>query len=99
MSPEGSQKPDTSRDESFAARLKKEFGEGVDPGVSLAGERAEPPSGATSELLKRLAEHGVKSPRYKLEGEVAHHALQRNRPAQRLHDNMVPPGWRHECEC
>jgi serine/threonine protein kinase len=63
--------PDPPRDESFAARLKRKYGEGVDPEVSLGGEGVEAPSGATSELLKRLAEHGLKSPRYRLEGEVA----------------------------
>jgi len=63
--------------EPFAARLRAKYGEGVDPEVSLGGEptgpgEAEAQSGsATDELLRRLSEHGLKSPRYKLEGEVA----------------------------
>src|SRR5215831_10345698 len=66
---QGPDKPDTP--ESFAARLRKKYGDGVDPEVSLGGADPQPPTSTTSDLLKRLAEHGLKSPRYKLEGEVA----------------------------
>ncbi len=55
MTPEGSQNPDAPQD---------------DPGVSVGGEGAEAAGGATSELLDRLSKHGMKAPRYKLEGEV-----------------------------
>src|SRR5262245_47470813 len=54
---------------SLAEKIQERFGSGVDPNVSLdAGEAAVPPSDA---LLKRLAEHTLKSSRYKLHGEIA----------------------------
>ena len=39
--------------------------------MSLDKPDAQAPSGASSELLRRLADHGLKQSRYKLEGEVA----------------------------
>ena len=60
--------------ESFAARLRRRYGEGIDPAVSLEEETAaseESSAGRTGELLQRLAAHALSWPRYKLEGEVA----------------------------
>jgi formylglycine-generating enzyme required for sulfatase activity/serine/threonine protein kinase len=71
MASERSQEPASSRDESLAERLKKQFGDDLDPEVSLAGERPAAPSGAADSLLGRIAQHGPRSPRYQLEGEVA----------------------------
>src|SRR4029453_2863376 len=71
MTPAGPQTPDPAQHENVAGPLRKEHGGGVDPRVPLGGQAAEAPSDATSELLNRLSQHGVRSPRYKLEGEVA----------------------------
>jgi serine/threonine protein kinase/Flp pilus assembly protein TadD len=57
--------------ENFADRLRRRYGDGVDPEVSIGGDEPQSLGTATNELLKRLAEHGVRSPRYKVEGEVA----------------------------
>ena len=62
---------EASPNESFAARLKQKYGEHVDPEVSLDRPATEAQSGASSELLRRLADHGLKQMRYRLEGEVA----------------------------
>jgi WD40 repeat protein len=54
---------------SLTRRIQEEFGSGVDPNISLdAGEGNVPPSDA---LLKRLAEHTLKTSRYQLRGEIA----------------------------
>ncbi len=67
--------PGPDSPQSFAARLKQKYGAGVDPEVSLdaaAGDAEErTPSGASSELLRRLSDHSLKESRYTLEGEVA----------------------------
>jgi len=63
--------PDAAANESFAARLKQEYGEGVDPEVSLDRPASGAQSGASSELLRRLADHGLKQTRYRVEGELA----------------------------
>jgi serine/threonine protein kinase/formylglycine-generating enzyme required for sulfatase activity len=53
----------------LAERLKRQFGEGVDPGVSLGGEpRAD--SEPQSKLFERLRSEGPRGTRYKLLGEV-----------------------------
>ncbi len=57
--------------ENFADRLRKQYGDGVDPEVSIGGDTPQSLGAATNELLKRLAEQVVRSPRYKVEGEVA----------------------------
>jgi serine/threonine protein kinase/tetratricopeptide (TPR) repeat protein len=57
--------------ENFADRLRERYGDGVDPEVSIGGDTPQSLGPATSELLKRLADQGVRSPRYKVEGEVA----------------------------
>ena len=67
MASDDSQQPDPSPQQSFAARLKRAYGEDLDPAVSLAGDGVPAPAGAMSGLLDRLAEQGVKSPRYRLE--------------------------------
>src|SRR6187399_1408145 len=71
MAKESSQEPDPQQGDSFAARLKKKYGAGVDPQVSLGGEENADSGAGSSRLLDRLAEQGVKSARYRLEGEVA----------------------------
>ncbi len=54
----------------LAERLKRQFGEGVDPIVSLGGE-PKPDSGPQSKLFERLRAEGSRGTRYKLLGEVA----------------------------
>jgi serine/threonine protein kinase/formylglycine-generating enzyme required for sulfatase activity len=60
------------RDESapLAERLKRQFGEDVDPGVSLGGESASD-GGPQSKLFERLRAEGPRGTRYELLGEVA----------------------------
>ncbi len=53
-----------------AAALSQQFGEGVDPGVSLEGSRPAEDSGPSSELLRRLRTHAPKDSRYQLLGEI-----------------------------
>ncbi len=55
----------------FAARLKAQYGAGVDPEVSLDIPSGEASAPATGELVRRLAEQAPKHSRYTLEGEVA----------------------------
>ncbi len=73
--PSGSPPPGPDSPHSFGARLRAKYGAGVDPEVSLdaaAGDVEErAPSGASSELLRRLSEQSLKESRYALEGEVA----------------------------
>ncbi len=76
---DSSPKPDSSvgatEHDSFAARLKQKYGEGADPEVSLDRSADDAPSGApsgtSSELLRRLADHSLKESRYQLLGEIA----------------------------
>jgi formylglycine-generating enzyme required for sulfatase activity/serine/threonine protein kinase len=71
MNPSKDSLPSTIVQDSFAERLKKTYGEGVDPGVSL-NEGPNPASTAPmSELLTRLGTHGLKTSRYRLQGEIA----------------------------
>ncbi len=54
---------------SLADRIQEKYGSGVDPDVSLdAGEGGKPPPDA---LLRRLAEHSLKTSRYQPRGEIA----------------------------
>ncbi len=73
--PSSSPSPGPDSPQSFAARLRAKYGAGVDPEVSLGAAASDaqerPPSGASSELLRRLSEHSLKESRYALEGEVA----------------------------
>jgi len=55
---------------SLADRLDRQFGEGVNPNVSLGGEPTSD-SGPQSKLLERLRAEGTRGTRYKLLGEVA----------------------------
>jgi len=54
--------PEAAANESFAARLREKYGEGVDPGVSLDRPDAQAPTGVSSELLRRLAKLPVRAP-------------------------------------
>src|SRR5215475_9552267 len=66
-----SQRPDPP--DSPAARLRDRNGEDLDPKVSI--EEGSSSGGSTGQLLTRLAGHAVRSPRYKLEGEIARGAM------------------------
>jgi formylglycine-generating enzyme required for sulfatase activity/serine/threonine protein kinase len=69
--------PADSEHASFAERLKRKYGTDVDPAVSLDAAvsldraDADAPSGASSELMRRLSDHSLKQSRYKLQGEIA----------------------------
>ncbi|MFN9785669.1 MAG: serine/threonine-protein kinase, partial [Planctomycetia bacterium] len=54
----------------LADELREQYGEGVDPGISLDGGRPGDDSGPSSELLRRLRSHAPSNSRYKLLGEV-----------------------------
>ena len=54
----------------LADELREQYGEGVDPGISLDGGRPGDDSGPSSELLRRLRTHAPSNSRYKLLGEV-----------------------------
>ncbi len=66
--------PDPTGD-SFAERLRQEYGDDADPAVSLepdadaAPDRS--PTGSSSDLLRRLADSSLKGSRYRLLGEIA----------------------------
>ena len=59
------------RPESLASRIRRRYGDDVDPVVSLEGEAPPAPTSATNELLKRLSGRGPSTLRYTLEEEVA----------------------------
>jgi serine/threonine protein kinase/formylglycine-generating enzyme required for sulfatase activity len=54
----------------LADELREQYGEGVDPGISLDGGKPGDDSGPSSELLRRLRSHAPSNSRYKLLGEV-----------------------------
>jgi serine/threonine protein kinase/formylglycine-generating enzyme required for sulfatase activity len=54
----------------LADELREQYGEAVDPGISLDGARPSDDSGPSSELLRRLRSHAPSNSRYKLLGEV-----------------------------
>src|SRR5258705_11686261 len=73
MSPEGSQRPDPSPEDSLAAKLRARFGEGVDPGVSLhaAEDAGDAETDFSSALVVRLSGRSGSFVRYRLKGEIA----------------------------
>ncbi len=62
--------------DSLIARLRRELGKDIDPGVSLAGDPEEDsgeeaPSRGTSGVLGRIETHSKLATRYRLDGEIA----------------------------
>jgi serine/threonine protein kinase/formylglycine-generating enzyme required for sulfatase activity len=61
---------DAAGEKRLADELREQYGEGVDPGISLDGDRPADDFGPSSDLLRRLRTHAPSNSRYQLLSEV-----------------------------